>query len=117
MCEMPRATGRLPHVALTAGGHPVGRFHDAPPSVLRQMPPPDEARKSSRAVAMIVFGSSDAMATSIGANVGKPPKCWKLIPLDFAVLYSHKSRSLLPASRQLPGTAAEGPSLRGTMIS
>jgi hypothetical protein len=37
--------------------------------------------------------------------------------LDFAVLYSLKCRGLLPASRQLPGTAAEGPSLRGTMIS
>ena len=38
-------------------------------------------------------------------------RCWSLLALmlDFAVLYSHKCRSLLPASQQLPGTAAEGP--------
>jgi hypothetical protein len=46
-------------------------------------------------------------------------RCWSLLGsmLDFAVLYSLKCQSLLPASRQLPGTAAEGPSLRGIMIS
>jgi hypothetical protein len=46
-------------------------------------------------------------------------RCRSLLPLmlDFAVLYSHTCRSLLPASRQPPDTAAKGLSLRGTMIS
>src|SRR5215831_10291802 len=55
MCEMPRATGRFGHVALGAGGHPVGRVHVAPSSTLRQMPPPETVRKSSRAVAMMIL--------------------------------------------------------------
>src|SRR4051794_28990680 len=77
MCEIPAAAGRPLH---PAGGHPAGRFHDAPPSWLRQIPPPEVVAKSSRAVAMTMLGSSEAITTSTAKSVGNASRCWKLTP-------------------------------------
>src|SRR5262249_29766463 len=72
--------GRSVQVKLAGGGQPPGRRHEAPPSVDSQMPPPETFLKSSRAVASTTFGSGDPTETSIGRNVGKPSRCWKLLP-------------------------------------
>src|ERR1051326_793647 len=52
----------------------------APPSVVRQMPPPLTVRKSSPVVAMIVFGSAGTNATAFVEYSGRASTCRHVAP-------------------------------------